>query len=508
VRLSASQIQTFSDCQRKWAWRVIEGIEAPSSPSADLGKSVHAELEKYLAGGEIDFTSEVGYIAASGLEHLPKPGTWVANGDIQRWVPTPGLLIEQEFHFEGPSGHTYLGYKDLEAPGVIYDHKTTGDLKWQKTAEDLSKDIQATLYATDYFRNHPDEPDVELRWVYYQTKNTKKSAITKLRVSQTETWQKFLEIEKTAEKMHTASASRALDLPANTNHCNAYGGCPYQGNCNLSPFDKMRSYMEQNKLTNLLKNKTNGTPPAGASVPLAFQPGGAHHGTAAAAAPVGNKLLAKLHAGGAPAAAVVPAAINPPESALPPPVEALKPTGLPTVLPSEQLSLGNHDASGQQLARARPAPSVAAPKPVSLAMNLAGPVAALSATEAGQELAESLQAPQTATRGRGRPAKAALPATGLAVKIKILYLDCGPVGVSVVDASQLIALAKARVATTGIADYRFAEYGQGPGMLCVAAVAELDALEGVLPAVRLDTTTPEGSVIAAELMARAELVVR
>jgi hypothetical protein len=45
-------------------------------------------------------------------------------------------------------------------------------------------------------------------------------------------------------------------------------------------------------------------------------------------------------------------------------------------------------------------------------------------------------------------------------------------------------------------------------MLAVAAAAELDALEGVLPALRLDTTTPEGSIIAVEFTARAGLVVR
>ena len=94
------------------------------------------------------------------------------------------------------------------------------------------------------------------------------------------------------------------------------------------------------------------------------------------------------------------------------------------------------------------------------------------------------------------------------MKIETLYVDCGPVGVAVTDATDFIVLAKKRVAAEGLADYRFAEFGQGPGMLAVAAAAELDALEGVLPAVRLDTTTPEGSIIAVEFMARAGIVVR
>ena len=452
MRLSASQVQTFSDCQRKWAWRYVANVEEPPNAAAELGRAVHAVLEKYLNGGEIDFTAETGYIAAAGLEHLPKPGT-------------EGLLVEEEFHFEGPSGHSYLGYKDLEMPGVVYDHKTTSDLKWQKTAEDLSKDIQATLYAVDYFRKHPDENDVELRWVYYQTRNTRKSAITILRVNQAEAWDRFQEIEKIAEQISEASTKKPLELPPNTNHCSAYGGCPHQGRCNLSPFERMRSHMEQNKLLVALQAKKNGASPPGAA-PALSAAASAPASSPVVAAPPANKLLARLQAGGAPAAAV---AINPPEHQ-PPPAAPPVPVAAPAPSPAA-------------------APAVAAPA-VQAAAEAPAPAAA----------AES--------RGRGRPRKAAAPPTGLAVKIETLYINCGPVGVPVADATAFIVLGKKRVAAEGFADYRFAEFGHGPGMLAVAVAAELDALEGVLPALRLDTNTPEGEIVAIELQARAGLVVR
>lgn len=517
LRLSASQVQTFVDCQRKWSWKYVEGVEVPSNASADLGRAVHAELEKYLTGGEIDFTSETGYIAASGLEHLPKPGTWVhVTPKSLEWVPTPGLYVEQEFHFVGPSGHSYLGFKDVEAPGIIYDHKTTSNLRWQKTPEDLKTDIQATLYAVDYFRKNPDENDVELRWVYYQTKNTRKSAVTRLRVGQTETWKRFLEIEQIAVEMSAAATKRALELPPSINHCSAYGGCPHQGRCNLSPFDKMRSYTEQQKIrTNLrppmenkllaaLQSKKNG---AAAHVPVvAVAPAPA--AGAPAPAPVQNKLLARMRAAGAPAAsapapvasAPAPAAINPPEYQ--PPPAAPRETVVPSRGPDAELAA--------TIARQRAAMAVVAP-PAGAADNGAALAAFIPVvSDNGAALAASLSAAaEPATRGRGRPKKAELPATGIALKIDTLYIDCGPVGRPVVDAAQIVALAKKRILdATGLADYRFAEFGQGPGMLAVAVVAELEALDGLLPAVRLDTRTPEGGAIAAELVARAGLVVR
>ena len=473
MRLSASQVQTFIDCQRKWGWKYLDGIEEPLNASAELGRAVHAELEKYLKGGEIDFTTEIGYIAASGLHHLPKPGA-------------EGMRVEEEFHFEGPSGHTYLGYKDLEMPRVVYDHKSTGDLKWQKTEEDLKKDIPATLYAVDYFRTHPDEDSVELRWVYYQTRGTKKSAITVATRYQVETWDRFLEIEQVAQQMQEASAKKTLELPPSVNHCSAYGGCPHQGRCNLSPFDKMRAHMEQNKLLASLQAKKNGavgaavtgTVPAGAGMVVPTPPASPAPVTPAVSspAPTGNRLLARLQANGAPAASAVPAAaINPPEYQPPPAPPA-----------------------------AAAAPAASLPIPAVVPVMSAPPQASPAPPDGQTPPATATDAP----RGRGRPKKAAAPATGVTVKIETLYVDCGPVGVAVTDATDFIVLAKKRVAAEGLADYRFAEFGHGPGMLAVAAAAELDSLEGVLTAVRLDTTTPEGSIIAVEFMARAGLVVR
>lgn len=475
MRLSASQVQTFSECQRKWSWRYVAGVEDEPSPAAELGRTVHAELQKYLEGGEINFTTEIGYIAASGIEHLPKPGT-------------PGIRTEAEFHFEGPSGHSYLGYKDLEMPGVVYDHKTTSNLRWQKTPEDLKKDIQATLYAVDYFRNHPDELQVELRWVYYQTKDTRKSAVTVAIRHQAEAWDRFLEIEQIAATMEEAATKQPLELPPNINHCSAYGGCPHQGRCNLSPFDKMRAHM-QNKLLESLQAKKNGaavSPPATMEPAVAAGGGGVVQPASPAVTvpspvvPTANRLLARLQANGAPTAAAPAApatgpAINPPEYQ-PPPAAAASPATL-------------------------------APAASSLAVPAVVPV--MSAPPAATDGQTPPGAATDAPRGRGRPRKAVIPPTGLPVKIETLYIDCGPVGIVVTDATHFISLAKKRIlAEGGLADYRFAEFGAGPGMLAVAAAAELDVLEGVIASVRLDTNTPEGETIAVEFMARAGLVVR
>jgi hypothetical protein len=111
------------------------------------------------------------------------------------------------------------------------------------------------------------------------------------------------------------------------------------------------------------------------------------------------------------------------------------------------------------------------------------------------------------------------------LKIGTLYVNCGPVGMYVMDATVFIQAAKAKILETqGLADYRFAEFGHGPGMLAVATAAlveeyltmrgsetpsrsRLEESAGI-PALRLDTSTPEGSIVAVELMARSAMVVR
>lgn len=237
--------------------------------------------------------------------------------------------------------------------------------------------------------------------------------------------------------------------------------------------------MEQNKLTALLKGKNNGAAPAPAAPAAgaggrpehAFGPGGAHEG-ALPAAPTQNRLLTQLRSSGAPTA--TPAgAINPPEHQPPPAPPAV--TAPPAPLGPEIAAAAASTRAAMQTAPAAPATAAA---------------------------------PEGEKRSRGRPSKASLPATGIAPKIKTLYINCGPVGVEIEDATSLVMLAKKTLEQGALADYRFAEYGQGPGMLVVAAMHELDKLEGLIGAMRLDTTTPEGSILLNDLVARAELVVR
>lgn len=245
--ISASQISTYLDCKRKWAWKSIAKIKPPSTASTELGIEVDdTQLQPYLRDGRtFDYTRDSGYIAASALAFLPAP-------------QAQGIELQKHFTLKSPSGlFGYQGYIDLWSPDsgvmpgleggapLVSDFKTTVNLKWQKSKETLAKDIQAMLYAT-YAVASTRSPVVDLAWVYMQTKGTRKASRTHLRVLQSHVAQEFKAIDATAREMFDVRKRleardrdvAPLELEPNPLACDSYGGCPYRHKCNLSPVNE------------------------------------------------------------------------------------------------------------------------------------------------------------------------------------------------------------------------------------------------------------------------------
>lgn len=238
-KFSPSQIDSYLSCQRKWAWRYIEDIKLPPGKGAALGTKVHEVLERYIdSKGDILPTAEDPEeifqieVALSGVHLLP---------DLQRGV----FEKEGAFEFVSEAGVTWCGRIDLryfdDAGEVsIIDHKTTIDFKWAKSEEDLRTDAQSVIYAVKEFFQNPSLERLNAKWIYYRTGGQSRAAKAVGIV-----WER----DKALEEMkrfdaaalecldHIATKKRALDLLPNPKHCDSYGGCPYRGNCNLSPLE-------------------------------------------------------------------------------------------------------------------------------------------------------------------------------------------------------------------------------------------------------------------------------
>lgn len=285
---SASQIENYQDCPRKWAWVYLDGVEKTSNVFAKFGLAGHGQIERYLKEGTpFDLTSEPGEAAMAGLHFLPRPGT-------------PGMVIEGQFILTG-WGHRFLGYKDIQinrtvgdnvlpdqAPIVgqidplrgqvvplVIDHKFTGNFRWAKTETELRTNVQAVLYATHAMVQTGAEA-CDLRWIYYHRVRPWKSKPVDLRVYRGDLEGPLVTIKTLADEMALIKSKglRAMHLPPNPEACGSYGGCPFVNRCNLSPQEKMIAIMSQASLEdrkNAFLKGLAGGPGAG---PAVNPPGG------------------------------------------------------------------------------------------------------------------------------------------------------------------------------------------------------------------------------------------
>ncbi len=318
LTLSPTQIETFMDCERKWAFRIISGIEQEQSPYAAIGDAVHLQIEEYLlyakppnisafvdmadpkTGGTKRFYP--GKMALSAVKYLPPP-------------QDPGILVEEPFELESRAGiitgRLDLQYTDpTDGLRVVHDNKTSGDFRWAKKATDLDSDIQSVVYNA-YVMQRYEVDRVKDRWLYILRSTQKTSAKVVERTVGLSTVDKHLQpILDTGERMQELYAKQPdpHSLTPNLKSCEKYGGCPYKEHCNLKPQERLKSIMSQMSLRDKVKARMTGAiaapaPAAKAAAPRAVaapKPAAPSAGTAAA-------MRAKIAAA---------KGINPPEAEL------------------------------------------------------------------------------------------------------------------------------------------------------------------------------------------------
>lgn len=167
--ISASALDTASDCIPKWGWDRCDNIERPDNRKADLGQGRHTELEDWSQRGVAPKTEGMSKV----LAHFPMPGRaesetyfglWWNTGegvgvvfagylDARESIvdPRTGLLREPEWEPEWVADQDgIVGTTLVQMPrplnSVVRDLKTTGSYRYKKTPAQLRANIQAALY--------------------------------------------------------------------------------------------------------------------------------------------------------------------------------------------------------------------------------------------------------------------------------------------------------------------------------------------------------------------------
>ncbi len=510
--VSASQIETFRSCQRKWGWRALDKIEAPPNASAAKGTLIHAQYERYLKGESLDYSTpalrEAAERAMPGIVNLPPPGT-------------EGLLVEHGFSLQTSNGILFRGFMDVVVPhahvvpglaewaaskGVgadnpcVIDHKSTSSFRYAKTADVLNTDVQAMVYAYETMRAYR-TPTVDLLWNYVSTKGAADTKRVHLRVVSEHVAAQFLgPITDSATQIVTTYAAhpKVLDLRPNTDACDAYGGCPYKQLCldlhsgPMGHLNQEETHMSQSSVdlfariatSNVKEDAATASLPAGITnapdgwTPPAFM--------TAPASPAVSMFPPPM-----PAAAVVP--INPPESLL---------ERAPAVVPEVK-------AKPKKLTKAEKAAVAAAVAQAESPPDLGEVYTSDAATLPPPPAADTIPAPPIET---GRySADAANPArrTEEVFKAKpfILYLDCAPENRTTLRASELFAKVNAEIEKSFAGNpttYQLIKY-DGPGLFLAGFTKLFDQTPQDIV---LDTRTKEGLLVLEALRARAGMVVR
>lgn len=237
--VSATQVSTAELCLRKWAFRYIDKIRAPPNKFAVLGVDTHGHTEKWLKGSVVPYGDKSAELSQALIPLLPPP----------QYVDPAHVEMNQLYSFVTHDVHFIL-VVDLWVPyalgGVprVFDHKTGSNPDYWLTPETLPRDIQGSLYGA-WGMHKSGSPVVDLQWNYVKTKGAMTTKAVVARVDGPMISERLEKSVETAKLLRVVaqSGARAMDVRYDAAGCSAYGGCPYQDRCNLSPVDRVRSIM-------------------------------------------------------------------------------------------------------------------------------------------------------------------------------------------------------------------------------------------------------------------------
>lgn len=220
--LSATEIETFTLCQRKWGYQYLEGLRPSPSKAAEFGSNVHNFLQKHFTDAPVDYESDEGRVVKPGLQFLPKN--------------MPAHQIERQIFFS-VDGHIFMGYIDFfdqvgSQTWLIGDHKTCSSFSSALSPGELQKNIQANVYAKWAFKELNADV-VQLKWVYYRTKGNPEARIVETSLTKSESELNFAPIAKAADEIKNLVDTKicAASLPKNQASCFKYGRCPFYADC-------------------------------------------------------------------------------------------------------------------------------------------------------------------------------------------------------------------------------------------------------------------------------------
>lgn len=249
VRWCSSTLITSADhnseggCLRRVFFERVLGRERVTTAAMTAGVGMHKEIETYLATGQL----VLGPVAMAGRHFIPEPGPGLSveqpiivgsNGEIRGvYLRCAGVPVAGHVDLYNHRGEYIDAEGELrrDPPNTLEtkDWKSTSDLKWAKTAEQIAATIQMTTYAMAGFRLWPHYEHSRQTHVYFQREGRPQAVLATSRRDRRQIEQRWEYAESVMRRV--IDAARETDpnkVEANTRACRAYNrDCPHLDVC-------------------------------------------------------------------------------------------------------------------------------------------------------------------------------------------------------------------------------------------------------------------------------------
>jgi len=237
---SPSQIKSASLCPRKWHGETVLGFRQPDDPSTLLGRATHEVMQQYLEGTldhELAPSRQPEAVFLPAIKFLPHPNT-------------PHLLCEQEVLIPAEvfdSGKPLFGFLDVlvllyfdeerqEEVLWVIDLKTTSNLAYMKSEEELRKDPQALIYSWSGLQRCLEDLNfmhstVRFTHVYARTRGGYYGAESSAYFTPEELRTGLQQLATFCRQMLVWESMPFEEVPYNMDGCGKYRGCHLRPEC-------------------------------------------------------------------------------------------------------------------------------------------------------------------------------------------------------------------------------------------------------------------------------------
>lgn len=240
--VSPSQLTTYLDCPRKWAYDKVFNRGKAFASWLTVGTDLHTEMEEWFLHGK-----EPTHLSAKAALYLPE----VPDRGEDIFIESPADYVTNLFMSGVPvKGRVdfRVGPRDTDTFRVL-DWKSCKTYQYVHTADSLSRNPQGIIYLQYGFTQHLSASYGTFGHVYLKTSTPGAKAVVTDRLSAARVQEVYSGLEEVVSEMKVAAGAQdPEDVRYNKAACGKFGGCQFKSICSAADGVKSKSTFDMEAL--------------------------------------------------------------------------------------------------------------------------------------------------------------------------------------------------------------------------------------------------------------------